>query len=215
MTLLDVARPHSFNMANSLRCGATLRSCRGVDNLPRGDLPISAMAAHMHRMMIPRLRVALGLSVVAAALVLGTAFASEWYGGLVPCALCLVERWPYRIAIAIGLIGLVLPRWLARVALALVALTMVGAAATAVVHVGVELLWWPSPLPECAAPHFSGGSIAQRLASMPLTPSKACDEPTYLIAWLPVSMAEMNLICALALGAAITMFLRSTSRSDP
>jgi disulfide bond formation protein DsbB len=156
----------------------------------------------MHRMMIPRLRVALGLSVLAAALVLGTAFASEWYGGLVPCALCLVERWPYRIA-------------LARLALALVAITMLAAAATAVVHVGVERLWWPSPLPECAAPHFSGGSIAQRLASMPLTPSKSCDEPTYLIPWLPVSMAEMNLICALVLCAAVTMFLRSTSRSSP
>jgi disulfide bond formation protein DsbB len=133
----------------------------------------------------------------------------------VPCALCLVERWPYRIAIAVGLIGLVLPRALARLALALVAITMLAAAATAVVHVGVERLWWPSPLPECAAPHFSGGSIAQRLASMPLTPSKSCDEPTYLIPWLPVSMAEMNLICALVLCAAVTMFLRSTSRSSP
>ena len=41
--------------------------------------------------------------------------------------------------------------------------------------------------------------------AMPLTPSKPCDEPTYLIPGLPLSMAAMNLIfaavCAVMLGA--------------
>jgi disulfide bond formation protein DsbB len=35
--------------------------------------------------MVPRLRVALLLSVLAAAAALGVALASEAYGGLIPC----------------------------------------------------------------------------------------------------------------------------------
>ncbi len=121
----------------------------------------------MRGMMIPRLRVALAASAIAAAVALGIALASEAYEGLVPCALCLVERWPYRIAIGLGVIGLFLPRHLARIVLGLIALTIFADAAIAAVHVGVEFQWWPSPLPDCMAPTFSGGSIAQRLASMP------------------------------------------------
>ena len=166
-------------------------------------------------MMMPRLRLALILSVVAAAAALGAALASERYGGLVPCALCLVERWPYRIAIALGVVGLLLPRMFARIALALLALTILAGAAVAVVHVGVEMKLWPSPLPECAAPTFSGGTIAQRLASMPAKPSKPCDDPTYLIPFLPVSMAAMNFIYALVLFGAIVWFLWSSRRSGP
>jgi disulfide bond formation protein DsbB len=166
-------------------------------------------------MMVPRLRVALLISVLAAAGALGGAFASEWYGGLVPCALCLVERWPYRIVIALGLAGLVLPRWPARIALFLVVLASVAGAASGFVHVGVEQKWWPSPLPECAAPKFTGATLAERLASMPDKPSKPCDEPTFLIPALPVSMAAMNLIFALALAAGNAIFLVTTRRSGP
>jgi disulfide bond formation protein DsbB len=169
----------------------------------------------MAGMMLPRLRVALVLSALAAGAALGIAIASETWEGLVPCALCLLERWPYRVAIALGVIGLVLPRSLARVALALLALTILAGAALAVVHVGVEAHLWPSPLPECAAPTFSGGTIAQRLASMPAKPSKPCDDPTFLIPFVPVSMAAMNLIFALVFAGAIVVFLWRSRRSGP
>lgn len=158
-------------------------------------------------MMLSRLRLALALSALAAAAALGVAFASEWWGGLVPCALCLLERWPYRIAIGVGLVGLVLPHKLARLAGWLLVLAMLAAAVLAFVHVGVEQGVWPSPLPECAVPHFASGSIAERLASMPLRPSKPCDAPTFLVPGLPLSMAAMNLIYALVFAAWLTMFL--------
>ncbi len=169
----------------------------------------------MRGMMIPRLRVALAVSAIAAAVALGIALASEAYEGLVPCALCLVERWPYRIAIGLGVIGLFLPRHLARIVLGLIALTIFADAAIAAVHVGVEFQWWPSPLPECMAPTFSGGSIAQRLASMPAKPSKACEDASYLIPFIPVSMAAMNMLFALAFTGAIGAFLWLTRRSRP
>jgi disulfide bond formation protein DsbB len=142
------------------------------------------------------------VAAIAAAIALGIAIASEHLAGLVPCALCLVERWPYRIAIVLGLAAAVLPPKAARIVLGLLALTVLTGAAFAAIHVGVELHWWPSPLPECAAPTFSGGSIAERLAHMPATPAKPCDDPTYLIPGLPFSMAAMNLIFACLLMAA-------------
>jgi disulfide bond formation protein DsbB len=165
-------------------------------------------------MLIPRTRVAAILCALAAALALGIALATERYGGVVPCALCLVERWPYRIGIGLGVVAFVLPVRAARIALVLAALVFLAGAGLGALHVGVEQGYWPSPLPECAAPHVSGGSIAERLASMPLRPSKPCDAPTYLIARLPLSMAAMNLLYALALSAALTLFLLRRPREN-
>lgn len=136
------------------------------------------------------------IAAILAAIALGIAIASQRWGGVVPCALCLVERWPYRIAIVLGLAAALLPTQAARVALALLALTMLGGAVLGSIHVGVEFHWWPSPLPECAAPVSHGGSVAELLATMPAAPSKPCDDPTYLIPGLKLSMAAMNLIFA-------------------
>jgi disulfide bond formation protein DsbB len=139
------------------------------------------------------------LSVLGAAFALGLALASERWGGLVPCALCLLERWPYRVVIVLGLLAAFLPHRWAKPLLVLVVLSMLAAIALAVVHVGVEQRFWPSPLPECTAPRFVGGSTAERLAQMPARPSRSCEDPTYLIPGLPISMAAMNLLYALAL----------------
>jgi disulfide bond formation protein DsbB len=154
-------------------------------------------------------------TALVGAAVLGIAIASERWGGLVPCALCLVERWPWRAAIAIGLIGAVLPRDLGRLTMALLVLVMLAGAGAGGTHVGVEAGWWPSPLPECAAPSFGGGSIAERLARMPDKPSKPCDAPTFLIPGLPVSMAMMNLLASLGVAAGLAWFWWTSRRSDP
>jgi disulfide bond formation protein DsbB len=147
------------------------------------------------------------LSVLAAAAALGIALAAEHLGGMVPCALCLLERWPYRIAIVLSLVACFLPAVLARVGLTLVALVMLGSAGLAALHVGVEQGWWPSPLPECAAPSVPTGSIAARLAAMPARPSKPCDAPSFLVPHLPVSMVTMNLIYSLVFAVLLAIFL--------
>jgi len=153
------------------------------------------------------------LAALAAAFALGLALASEYWGGLVPCALCLLERWPYRVVIVLALLAALSPRGFARALLALALVVLLAGAAVAVVHVGVEQGFWPSPLPECAAPHFSGGSIAQRLAQMPAHPAKPCDSPTFLVPGLPLSMAAMNLIFALVFAALLAIYLWRDRRS--
>ncbi|HYZ20557.1 MAG TPA: disulfide bond formation protein B [Rhodopila sp.] len=144
---------------------------------------------------------------LAAAAALGIALASETWGGLVPCALCLVERWPYRILIVIGLVAAIAPRRLVRPFLSLSILALLASLTLAIIHVGVEQGFWPSPLPECAAPHITGASIAERLATLPARPSKPCDSPTFLIPGLPLSMASMNLLFSLILLGIIAALL--------
>ena len=164
-------------------------------------------------MTITRTRMALTNAVIAAGAVLAAAFGAERFLGIVPCALCLLERWPWRIAVVIALAGFLLPRRPARLALALAGLVVLGGAGIAGVHVGVEAKLWPSPLPECAAPHFTGGSIAERLANMPARPAKPCDEATYIVPGLPVSTAAMNLIASLVFSAAVATFLWRSRRN--
>lgn len=166
-------------------------------------------------MIVPPQRLMLLAIALAGAAVLGLALAAEQFGGLVPCALCLVERVPWRLMIYAALFGLVMPlRWTGWM-LALVVVLALGGAAVGAVHVGVEQHWWPSPLPECVAPHFSGTSIADRLASMPEKPSMSCEDASYPVSFLPVTMAELNLLASLALAVGVTIFLARTRRSTP
>ena len=152
------------------------------------------------------------LSLLAAGLALGVALGSEYLGGLVPCALCLWERVPYRLAIALACLALLVP---SRILLALLALAVVVSAGLAAVHVGVEQGLWPSPLPECATRMTAVGSIADRLAAMPALPAKPCDEPSFLIAAVPVSMAAMNLLFALAFAGLLAIYLVQPRRPRP
>lgn len=151
------------------------------------------------------------LCILAGAWALGWVWWAQHVMGMAPCALCLWERWPYRVLIVLGLLWLALAatrRTGGAVIAALVSATLLAAIGIAFLHVGVEQGWWPSPLPECAAPHFSGGTIAERLASMPLRPAKPCDAPNRLFAWLPVSMTMLDLIYAALLLAGGWLLLR-------
>ncbi|HEY1932846.1 MAG TPA: disulfide bond formation protein B [Acetobacteraceae bacterium] len=161
---------------------------------------------------IPLRTLALLCALIAGA-ALATALVSEHWEGLAPCALCLVERWPYRVAIVLGLLAIVVPPRLARILLMFAVAAVLADAVIAFVHVGVEFHWWPSPLPECAAPHISGGTLAEQLASMPAHPAKPCDSPSYLIPGLPVSIAAMDLIFALCFGGLLAIFVWREART--
>src|ERR1041385_7089782 len=87
-----------------------------------------------------------GFVLIASGIVLGAALLSEYWGGLRPCELCLLQRWPWAAAITISLVALFaggragLP-WVA------LPLTLVFAAGMvfAFYHFGVEQHWFPGP----------------------------------------------------------------------
>jgi disulfide bond formation protein DsbB len=138
------------------------------------------------------------LIAILAALAPLTAMATERWGGLNPCLLCLWQRWPYWVAAVLALLAFPLPR---RLMLALAGLAALTSGAFAVVHLGVEAKLWPSPLPGCMAPSASAGqTVDEMMASLSARPAKPCDEPTYLLPEVPVSMAGMNLAYAVAVG---------------
>ena len=159
--------------------------------------------------MMSRSRILAMATIFFAIGVLAIALATEKWGELVPCALCLVERWPYRAAALLGVVASLIETG-RRILLWGVVCCMAVSVAAASVHVGVELGRWPSPLPECAAPRLAGGSIAERLARLPAHPAKPCDDPAYLIPGVPVSMAAMNGLVALAFGVCLAILLSSS-----
>ncbi|RAI58631.1 disulfide bond formation protein B [Roseicella frigidaeris] len=147
------------------------------------------------------------LALLAAAAPL-FARASEGIWGIAPCELCLWQRWPYWAAAALALAAALLPRG-RRLLGGLAVLAVLGSGLVAGFHIGVEQGWWPSPLPGCQAPRALGGTgVEDMLRSLPAMPSKPCDAPTYLIPGLPLSMAAMNLLYALALAGLGLIFLR-------
>jgi len=139
-------------------------------------------------------------ATAAAAAALGIAYYAQYILLLVPCELCLWERWPYRFVIALGIIAAIAPRRPGLVVLALAGLTLLGGAGIAALHVGVEFHWWNSPLPECNGMLTPG-------APLPMFPARPCDEPVYLIPHLPISMAMMDLFSALAFAFLVATYL--------
>ncbi len=138
---------------------------------------------------------------------LGTAFGAQYFLGMAPCELCLWERWPYRILVALGLVALCVPPPFRRALLWLAALTLLGGAGSGFLHVGVERGWWPSPLPACNASNLVGGGISSLIANLPAAPAKPCDAPNFLIPGLPVSFATMDFILAAVCAVVLTAYL--------
>jgi disulfide bond formation protein DsbB len=143
-----------------------------------------------------------GLAVALAGLfALGMAYFAEFVLHMIPCPLCYIERWPYRIIVVLGLVVPFMPPKFGRTLLGLAALILLADVAIAFVHIGAEQHWWASPLPECnAAPPGFG--------AMPLRPSASCDDPVYLIPGLPISFATMDFLYALAVAALIATYLK-------
>lgn len=151
----------------------------------------------------------LALALVAAAALLVAVFV-ERVMQIAPCELCLVERWPWRVALAAGLAALALPR-ARRVLWVIALLDLAVSTGLGVLHTGVELGAWPSPFPSCHAPPLTGGSIAAQLAALPTRAAKPCDARTFLVHGVPISMAEANLLLSALVLAALG--LRPTARS--
>ncbi len=148
----------------------------------------------------------MGAAVALAGVVaLGIAYFAQYVLLLVPCELCLWERWPYRILIALGILACLLPRRPSQFALALAVLVALAGAGVAALHVGVEFHWWNSPLPECNGMLTPG-------APLPMIPARPCDEPVYLIPQLPVSMAMMDLVFALTFAFVVGTYLLQQQR---
>jgi len=152
------------------------------------------------------------LMALIAALSLGMALISQYVFGLAPCNLCIIQRYPYGVVIALGLIGLFLAKKNRAFSVANMALISVAFFFNSVVafyHSGVELKWWKSFLEGCAVPELSDNideMMAQIQAATTVVP---CDEIPWADPIFNLSMANYNVIFCFGLGvvAALSAFL--------
>ena len=163
--------------------------------------------------MTPTIRSFAGFVLTASAAVLGGALLSQYWGGLAPCELCLLQRWPWKIAILISLVALLAGR---RPALPWVALLLAVVFATGVAfafyHVGVEQHWFAGPS-ACTAQ--AGGALTledmkrQILGTAPVL----CDKVQWAL--FGVSLAGWNLLASLAMAAICAAVFGRTRRAAP
>src|SRR5436190_24354680 len=144
-------------------------------------------------------RVFAGFVLIASAVVLGTALLSEYWGGLAPCELCLLQRWPWAAAIVISLIVLLVGEraplsWVALIFAIVFAISVV----LAFYHVGVEQHWFAGPT-ACTAPTSGAMTLEQMKQQILGTAPVLCDRPAWTL--FGVSMAGWNLLASLIMAA--------------
>lgn len=137
------------------------------------------------------------LVALAAASPLAVAYAAQYWGGLDPCPLCLYQRYPYFVALALGLVGIVAPRAARLPVLALAGLAFLASGGIAAFHVGVEEGWWQGT---AACGGIDAGSAEEFKAQVLAAPLVRCDEVPWSL--FGISMAGYNFLYAGAAGAA-------------
>jgi len=155
-----------------------------------------------------------------SALALIMAFISQYVFGLAPCVLCIYQRYPYALIIALGILG----AWVvgkkpfaAPWIMGAISLSFIINSAIAFYHTGVERKWWPSHLEGCAVPEMKG-DITDVLAQIAATPVVRCDEIPWTDPIIGLSMANYNVMLCLGLGilaAVVTWTMRQTSSQSP
>lgn len=150
------------------------------------------------------------LMAIAAAC-LGTAFVAEYGFHIVPCDLCLYERWIYASLILVGLLGLKTQAFRGhRGILAQLAVLSAGIALT-FYHVGVEHHWWAAPA-SCAGVGLAG-TFEEFTAQLKSVARPRCDQVTWSIFGISATLWNLMLQGGLAFLTALSLYLPYSSRS--
>lgn len=131
-----------------------------------------------------------------SAAILAGALGSQFIGGLVPCPLCITQRWPHVATIVIAVLGLTLLWRLRRPLGVLGVVTMMVSAGLGLYHTGIERGWWEGP-DTCTSSDITNLSTDDLMAQIMSAPLVRCDE----VAWdlLGLSMASWNGLISLGL----------------
>ena len=140
------------------------------------------------------------------------AFFFQYVVGLQPCILCIWQRWPYAVVIALTILVLTVASRASKlqaVLLALCGVALLFGGGVAVFHVGVEQHWWTGT-PGCGVT-ATANSIEALRAQIMAAPVVRCDQ----VAWslFGISMAGYNILISLALAA--VAFLSARRAIEP
>jgi disulfide bond formation protein DsbB len=169
--------------------------------------------SQLARLLTPPLSI--GLLTLAAASLLAGAWYFELVLGLLPCKLCLEQRWPHYIAVALGLAALAVglvghAARLIRPVLALVALIFAVSTLMGAYHAGVEWGWFAGPTDCGGAAPAATGSMQDFMKQLQKTRVVSCTEAAWR--FLGLSLAGWNAVISLGLASfAALAFLRRPS----
>ena len=150
----------------------------------------------------PALVAALAIAAVAAA-----ALAGAWFFQLVleilPCPLCLEQRYAYYFAVPFaGLVALAAargaPRGVVIAGLAILALAALGNSILGGYHAGVEWKFWPGPT-DCSGTGFNPGKAGSLFDQLDKVKVIRCDEVQWR--FLGLSLAGYNVLLSVAAAA--------------
>ena len=144
-----------------------------------------------------------GLALIVPLALMAGALGSQYLGGLVPCEMCMWQRWPHYSAIALAAMAFAVPQ---RILVALGALAILTSGVIGVWHAGFEYHWWQG-LTRCS--QIPGASSGNTIADIMKTPLVRCDEAQWTL--LGISLAGYNAIIsgAGALAAMRLLFRKS------
>lgn len=147
------------------------------------------------------------IALAVIVLTIAGAFAFQ-AAGIAPCELCLKERLPYYVGIALGAITVAsaarAPRPVALACFALLAALFLFSAGFGAYHAGVEWGFWPGPS-DCTGSPERAGSSADFMRQLQTVRVVRCDAVAIRI--LGLSLAGWNAIVSLAVaGLAATGF---------
>ncbi len=162
---------------------------------------MSKLSAMSPLATLPTLAKRLVLIWGLAVAIISLALASEYWGGLLPCALCLKQRWTYYLTVPLLMIAYFYAPYAHAATLGLlrtIGVIFIAGAGLGFYHAGIEYGFWAGP-PSCGG----GGAQAQDTKALfeALQSGKMvrCDAPAFTL--FGISLAGYNMIACLVLAA--------------
>ena len=149
--------------------------------------------------LIPAILLTLGMAVVIL-----SALGFQHIGGYIPCALCLLQRWPYYIGVPVGILAVLsaamnAPPAVTRTLLLLAGLIMIVSAGMGVYHAGVEWKFWEGPATCSTSVNAVATDTKSLLDDLSNQHGPSCTDATPRV--LGLSFAGWNVITSIVLAA--------------
>ena len=162
-----------------------------------------AVPAPPRPMLWPSVLLTAGMAVVIL-----SALGFEHIGHYVPCALCLLQRWPYYIGVPIGILAVLssamnAPPTVTRALLLLAGLPMLVGAGMGVYHAGAEWKFWTGPSTCATSVDAITRNASDLLADINIQHGPSCTDASLRV--LGLSFAGWNVITSVVL-AGIALF---------
>jgi len=182
------------------------------------EIPVTSYAtahpSHPRLSANPALSAALAVALIAAATLAGAWF-FQLVLGIVPCPLCLEQRYAYYLAVPFGLLIALLaakdaPRPVLLAGLAVLLLAALANAWLGTYHAGVEWKFWQGPT-DCTGPVGNFGAAGSLLDRLDTVKVVRCDEVQWR--FLGLSLAGYNVLISLLMAAIAAWGLVSARRA--